>query len=341
MKKRPSSIDVARLAEVSQATVSYVLSNRTDKAISEATREKVLKAAEQLGYLPNRLADGILRGKTSTVGVLMPDFAHTFTSNLLQGLEERLAENGYRILIAHNRNDVVYERHQLRMLMEHRVDGVIVVTDEDTVHELAATIRTVQPSGVAVVVVDDLAAEGLADTVVSDDVQGARAAVEHLISLGHRRIAYLGGGDRASTSRDRRAGYEAALKDAGIQVAPDLILGKQYRTNEDPDLRPLMALKQPPTAIFSASDGLLSQGLGSLTSLGMRVPEDLSVVGYGNLEFARYLGLSTVDQHPREMGHIAAGRMISRLNGDSSPPTTDKPAPTLILRASAGNPPKN
>jgi LacI family transcriptional regulator len=335
MRKRPSSIDVARRAEVSQATVSYVLSGRTDKSISKETKERVFQAAEDLGYVPNRLADGILRGKTQTVGVLMPDFAHSFNSQVLQGIEEAAADDGYRLLIAHNRNHPEYELHQVKMLQEHRVDGLIAVTDERTIDSLQDWVIPLSDSGVPVVIVDDLKLDGRLDTVVSDDVSGARAAVEHLIAMGHKRIAYLGGGSRASTSRDRRQGYEEALAAHGLVHHPEWVVGTSYRRNEDPDLSPLMTLAKRPTAVFCASDGLASQAMMVLAKRGFRIPGDLAFVGYGDLEWARYMNLTSVDQHPTSMGRVAAHRLVQRILGESGPPVTEKMEPSLVVRGSS------
>lgn len=335
MRKRPSSIDVARLAEVSQATVSYVLSNRTDKVISEVTRSKVLAAAEKLSYMPNRLADGILRGKTLTVGVLMPDFGHSFNSKILIGLESEFADAGYSILIAHNRNEPELERHQVRMLMEHRVAGIIAVGDEATIAELPAWVEQAIKLDVDVCVVDDSSLDGIVDTVVSDDIAGANLAVGHLISQGHERIAFLGGSELTTTSRDRRIGYEQALQRHGIDVDPALQLGHHYRTDVDPDLSPLIVGPHRATAVFGVSDGLVGQAMMRLESEGIYRRDILAFVGYGNLEFSRYLWLTTIEQHPIEMGRRAASRMIARLSGKVSDPVTDRVPPELVVRRSS------
>lgn len=330
-------MDVARLANVSQATVSYVLRGRTDKAISDETRERVLRAASKLGYMPNRLADGILRGKTSTIGVLMPDFAHSFNSQILMGLEETFAEAGYRTLIAHNRNNPDHEQHQAKMLLEHRVEGIVAVTDEQTIEAIEGWISVTLRMGVPVVVVDDTKLEGVVDTVVSDDIAGARMAIEHLVQQGHRRIAYLGGGDRASTARERRKGYEAVLWSYGIAVDPGLEVGGAYVRQDDPDLTPLFGVEPRPTAVFAVSDGLASRAMLQLAEHGVRVPDDLAFVGYGNLEWARYIGLSTVDQKPKNMGRHAALRLLERLNGEDEPPVIERLLPELLVRRSSEN----
>lgn len=331
-KKRANSIDVARLADVSQATVSYVLSNRSDKVISPETRKRVLRAAESLGYLRNRLADGILRGKTNTIGVLMPDFSQSFNSHLLMGLETEFAEAGYQIVIAHNRNDPEMEREQVRMLLEHRVEGLIAVADEATVAHIGTWVEVALKSGIAVCILDDLVLNGVVDTVVSDDVLGATLAVQHLLAQGHRRIAYLGGSERTSTSRDRRAGYEAALRSAGIEPDPALLVVQNYRTSVDPDLSPILIGDHAATAVFSASDGLVGQAMMLLSSRGFSELSRQSYVGYGNLEFSRYLSLTTVEQHPREMAKRAAKLMLARLSGTNEPAITEKVTPSLIVR---------
>jgi LacI family transcriptional regulator len=335
VRKRASSIDVARLAEVSQATVSYVLSNRTDKVISEVTRSKVLAAAEKLSYMPNRLADGILRGKTLTIGVLMSDFSNSFNSKILTGMESGFAEAGYSILIAHNRNDPEQERLQVRMLMEHRVAGIVAVSDEATVRDLPMWVEKALRLDVDVCVVDDSSLDGMVDTVVSDDLEGASLAVDHLVSQGHERIAFLGGSDRTTTSRDRRIGYEQALRRHGLEVDSSLMIGNHYRTDVDPDLSPLILGPNRATAVFGVSDGLVGQAMMRLESEGIYRRDILAYVGYGNLEFSRYLWLSTIEQYPIEMGRRAASRMIARIAGNKSNPTTDRVKPELVIRRSS------
>jgi len=335
VRKRPSSIDVARLAEVSQATVSYVLSNRTDKVISEVTRSKVLAAAEALSYMPNRLADGILRGKALTIGVLMPDFSNSFNSKMLTGMESEFADAGYSILIAHNRNSAEKERQQVRMLLEHRVAGIVAVGDEATLSELPTWVEQALRMEVSVCVVDDSSLDGVVDTVVSDDIAGASLAVNHLIEQGHERIAFLGGGDQTSTSRDRRIGYEQALRANGIEVDPSLMLEHHYRSDVDPDISPLILGQNRATAVFGVSDGLVGQAMMRLESEGIYRRDILAYVGYGNLEFARYLWLTTIEQHPIELGRRAASRMIARISGKATSPQTDRLAPDLVIRRSS------
>lgn len=335
MKKRPSSIDVARLAEVSQATVSYVLRGRADKSISEDTRERVLKAASDLGYRPNRLADGVLRGRTSTIGVLMPDFAHSFNAKLLMGLEEAFGQKGYRILIAHSGNSPTREKEQVEMLMEQRVDGLIVATDENTVDDMPKWVADVSRTGVPVCVVDDSRLAGIVDTVVTDDVHGASLATSHLIAQGHTRIGYLGGGERASSSRDRKEGYRRALDAHGIPFDEALVVGTGYWVEQDPDLRPILSVKNPPTALFAASDGLACQALARLQEEGESIPDGFAVVGYGNLEWARYTGLSSISQAPEMMGRNAAELLMRRLAGESGAPTTERLPVELIVRRSS------
>ncbi|MFZ4508246.1 MAG: LacI family DNA-binding transcriptional regulator [Fimbriimonas sp.] len=333
MRKRPSSIDVARLAEVSQATVSYVLSNRTDKSITDATRARVIAAADQLGYTPNRLADGILRGKSSTIGVLLGYFDHSFYSQLLMGLEEGFTEQNYQILIAHTRSNVDFGRQQVRMLMEHRVDGIIAIADESTVAELPGWAEDAMRHGVHLGIIDDLRMAGKVDTVLSDDFEGGRIAVDHLVAAGHQRIAFLGGAGETSSAKERYRGYCASLTAHGIEPDPDYTIPSTFLGSK-PDIEKLLALRPAPTAVFAMSDSLACRVIIATREHGLRVPEDLAVVGYGNPEWADYMGLTSLDQHPHRMGQAAATRLVARIQGDESEPQTEVLAPVLIARNS-------
>jgi len=332
-KKRPSSTDVARLAGVSQATVSYVLSNRSDKVISEDTRERVLSAVNTLSYMPNRLANGILRGKTSTIGVIMSDFGHSFYSKLLMGLEEEFSAEDYHILIAHTRSDANFGAKQVRMLLEHRVDGMVVVADESTILGLPQWAEEAQRVGVQLCVIDDRIMEGTFDTIVSDDIAGSRLAVQHLIDLGHHNIAFLGGGGAATTAQDRFQGYAETLTDNGIPVRENYRIPMLFH-EEHSRAELLLTLKPRPTAVLAISDAHAARTINDLRERKLKIPEEMAFIGYGNPEWADFLNLTSVFQNPLLMGRTTAGRLVKRIKGDTSAPMTLKLMPELVVRAS-------
>ncbi len=339
MRRNPSSADVARLAGVSPTTVSFVINGRRDILIPEETRARVLRVARELGYLPNSLARSLARGRTQTVGVIVPSLDSSFSAHIVQGVQDACFEQGYRVLLTHSQHDPTIEAKEVDLLLEHRVDGLIGVASDETVLPMAGWLDAVIREGVACVVVDDCTYAGKADCVASDDEGGARQAVGHLLGRGHRRIAHLCAGARTSTARDRRRGYAAALAAAGVALDEALVTGEAF---EMPDparsLRALLGLPHPPTALFAANDYMAADALEALRERGVRVPEDMALVGYGDTRVGRYLHLTTVRQDPQRMGRAAAQRLFARLADPKLAPEEIILPTELVIRESCGSP---
>ncbi len=337
MKNRPNSEDVAKRAGVSRATVSYVLNGRMDMMIPEETRARVRQAAMDLSYRSNRLADGILRGRTRLLGVVVPHLYNSFYSRILQGIHEECDSHGYSVLLAHSDNDPTAEQRRVGLLVEYRVEGLICVTFPRKAAEEVAWASEARGSRFPCVLLDHLAVDDLMDGVVSEDVAGARNAVEHLIGLGHRRIGHLRGDQRVGTGVNRYRGYSEALQGAGIPFDPRLVAGDHFLTKEGRDcMQALLDLEDPPTAVFAANDDIAEGALETLGVRGWNIPGDLALVGYGNLEASRGFGLTTVDQDPPEMGRQAVRCVLARLEGDVIEPQRVVVPTQLIVRRSCG-----
>lgn len=339
MRKLPSSQDVARLAGVSRTTVSYVLNGRTNLPIPEETRTRVLEAARTLGYRPNRLVVGMVKGRTRTFGALVSRLDSQYFAHIVQGFQEVCDAQDYRVLLEHTQHDSARELRQVNLLLEYRVDGLLWIADDWTVKQARDWIAPLVEEGVPCVVTDDTGNADLVDTVTTEDFTGAREAVRHLIGLGHRRIAHLSAGERLSNSRARREGYEAALREAGLQVDPALLVSDAYDIqNPDRDAAALFDTPEPPTAIFTAYDDMALVMLRQIRQRGLRVPEDMSLIGYGDVEAAGFLDLTTVRQNPREVGRQSAHCLLARLR-DSERALQHIEIPTeLIVRATCGPP---
>ncbi len=326
IRRKPSMLDVAKRAGVSQTTVSYVLNGRKDVVIPESTRKRIWQAAQELGYRPNSLARGLVRGKTQTIGVLMPRMDSSFHALILDGIQEVCTARDYRVLLADSRHNADLEAKQVEMLLEHRVDGIISIA---VAGEASGDwVRLLKREGVPLVIVDEHTFEGEADCVISDDVLGARLAVEHLIQLGHQRIVHLSAGTEMSAARDRRTGYLLALQAAGIEPREDWIRGGSFFMPVErirQAVEELLDLPEPPTALFAANDDLAAEATHVARQRGIAIPAQLAVVGYGNTEVGRHLQLTTVHQDPRLMGQIAARRLLRRLQ------ETDLPAKCIVL----------
>jgi LacI family transcriptional regulator len=236
-------------------------------------------------------------------------------------VQEGLESEDYRVLLGHARHDATVEARQVELFLEHRVDGIIAVTDEFTIEHLEDWLQELLMQNTPCVLVDDSSFCGRADCVVSDDFHGVRQVVEHLSSLGHRRIAHLAGGGRVSSGRDRLAAFQSAAEDAGIASEVVVVPSSGYvLTPWNSRVRELMGRSPAPTALFCANDTVAAEALDALDEMGIRVPGDVSVVGYAGFEVGRALKLTSVNQHPQEMGRVAARRLLDRIGNRDLPP---------------------
>ena len=333
-----SSLDVAHAAGVSPATVSLVLNGRTHIALSPATRQRVREAAERLGYRPNHLARSLHRGKSQTIGVVLPSLASSYVARIAEGIQTEAGLSDHRMLLAHTRHDPQVEIQQFELLLQHKVEGIVIVTGETTLPMLADRLAVLGRAQVPCVVVDDRTHADRVDCVVSDDRLGAELAVLHLVAGGHRRIAHLAAGTFTSTARDRLAGYQAALRKAKLPFSQALVLGNSYLGGESTAaLEQLLASSNPPTAIFAANDRRLAELLPLFRSRALRVPAALALVGYANYDFAEYLDLTSVDQHPTELGRAAFRRLLARIAKPRMEPKLIELPIRLVPRGSSAN----
>lgn len=346
MRKRPTGRDVAERAGVSLTTVSFVLNGNTQVAIPEETRQRVLRAARELGYRPNRLVRGLVRGRTQTIGLIVPRLDSSFHATVVQGIQSVCRMHGYRVLLADSEHCFADERNEVELLLEHRVDGLIsfALPDDVAVDQLREWVAGLVADGVTMVVVDDHSVSGLVDCIVTDDVLGARLIVEHLIQLGHQRIAHLSAGEGMSSARDRARGYREALAKADMPAMPELIAGSSYfMTDQEIGqcVRHLLSQTPRPTAVFAANDDIATGCIVACRELGVKVPEDLSVAGYGDTAAGRYLGITTIQQDPYSMGQRAAERLLQRLREPDLPPRLFVLPVQLAIRSSTVPPRRN
>ncbi|HEX8238043.1 MAG TPA: LacI family DNA-binding transcriptional regulator [Abditibacteriaceae bacterium] len=337
MKRNPSSQDVAERAGVSRTTVSYVLSGRAHTSIPQETQARVRQAARELRYRSNRLANGILRGQTKMLGVVLPHLAHSFYSLLLQGIHEECDRHGYSVLLAHSRNDLKVEQQRVGLLMEYRVDALLCVNYARYQSEAIAWAQETREAGLPCVLLDCLPAGHQLDGVISDDVNGARVAIEHLIALGHHRIGHVMGDQRINTGKDRYRSYLQALQNANIQVDDELIIGGEFLFEDGQRaMNTLLDLDHPPSAVFAANDTMAEGALEALQARGLQAPQDVALVGYGNLEASRGFGLTSVDQNPLLMGQRAVQCALARLNDETLAPQQIVVPTQLVVRRTCG-----
>jgi DNA-binding LacI/PurR family transcriptional regulator len=339
-KARAARANVRGLAEelgVSAMTVSRALNGHPN--VSQATRDRVLNAAERSGYRPNRLARGVLTGRSGTVGVMVSP-VKPFEAHVVLGIHDALVEQGYLpVLHFHslgpNAERDTAELNYIHRLLDYRVEGLIFWPSDETVPDVY--LKEVWERNVPLVAIDRHLPETRADFSGTDDVAAGRLAAEHLIALGHRRLAHVGGEKNVSTYGDRRKGFESVVRNHGL--APDIVTCR-HDDGFDAALG-LLTMENRPTAIFAASDVIALGVYRAAAAAGIKVGRDLSVVGCADLPFARDLAppLTTIRQDPYEIGRQAVRLLLQRLAGESPPtPRSSRLLPRLFVRKSSAEP---
>ncbi len=315
--------DVARRAGVSTATVSRTLSGGA--AVSAATRARVIEAADALGYVVSSRASSLASGRTRTVGVIVPYLDRWFFSTVLSGVSTALMRAGYDISLYNITPDREVRRHVFDTFLRRQgVDAVIAVSIELDDDET----RRLLDLGLPVIAIGG-PHPGL-DTLTVDEIGIARLATEHLVARGHRDIAYIGAGAEFDTDfhvpTNRRRGFEQVLAAAGIPLDPARVLVADFTIQGGHRAATaLLSADGPrPTAIFAASDEMAIGTILAARELGIRVPEDLAVIGIDGHELGAIFDLTTVDQFPLQQGERAAAAVLARL-GEAEPPAAASP----------------
>jgi len=336
---RPTVQDVARALGVSTATVSRALSGNPN--VSSATREKVMKGAARLGYQPNVLARALRQERSGLVGLVVPDVRSDFFAAASSVLQRALEEHGFRLILGLTADDPEADRDYIVTLLQHRVEGVVHVPCTD---EGAAPLLAGVPTPPPVVEFLRHSDSEVADTVVSNERDGARQLAEHLISLGHRRLAVLAGPERFSTTRDRVGGFLDGARAAGVEV--DVRYGLYDHDWTLGATRELMRGPRPlPTAIFAAGNRLVSGALEALQELNVRVPDDLSLVGADDPDWFRGCtpAVTTFAAPLEQMGLVAAQTLLGRMRPTGRQRTVGPIrallSGELIVRGSSAAPP--
>ncbi|MBJ6125313.1 LacI family DNA-binding transcriptional regulator [Microvirga splendida] len=311
--------DVARLADVSTATVSRALA--TPERVSPEARARVLEAIAKTGYVPNPAARSLRSQKTFMVLVVLPDLSNTFFSKILRGIEETLFEAGYGMIISDLDGSPEKEAHFAAFTAAGRVDGAILLNG----HLFGQTREGEgQPARISIPLVALCEAIPGADIpqIEIDNRAAASRMTQHLASLGHRRIAYVSGPANNILERERFSGFKDGLEAAGQPFDPTLVLPGDYTIESGVAAgQALVARATRPTAVFCTSDEMAIGLMRTLFSAGLRVPQDMSVAGFDDIEFAAVAepALTTIHQPRRELGQAAASALIALLQGRPSP----------------------
>lgn len=330
--------DIAKIAQVSLGTVSNVLNNSAN--VRGPLRKRVLDAVESLGYQPSQLARGLRRDKTNVIGMVIPDITNPFFPAVVRGAEDIAFASGYRMILCNTDNDHAKELTHLNELRTYLPAGLIVIPSNFS--DLTAQAESYRRVGTGVVCVDRLPRKWAGDSVTANNEEGAFNATRHLIEMGHTRLAMIVGPLRLTNARDRLNGFKRALKEARIQVGPEHVQETTFdRQGGYSKTLLLLRLTPRPTAIFAGNDMIALGVLRAIREVGLRCPEDISVMGFDDLDFAEVTdpALSSVSQSGYQLGTTAAHMLIERLHGDTSPARHVVIKTTLSLRNSVTIPP--
>jgi LacI family transcriptional regulator len=326
--------DVARLANVHPGTVSRALNTETRGLVNQDTAERVLRAAQELGYRPNPIARGLKTNRSYTVGVLIPDITNPLFPPILRGIEDRLNDAGYTALIVNTDNDAERERSHLEAMRTRQVDGFISATaqlDRDVLADVAAR-------GTPLVLVNRSFEDGSVPAVAVDDRQGVRLAVEHVAGLGHQRIGHIAGPQNTSTGHRRYLGFVEAMRAVGLPAAEEQINFTSWFTEEEGArvCEGLLDSGRELTAIVAGNDLLAIGCYDALEARGLSCPEDLSIVGFNDMPLVDRLRppLTTVRVPQREIGTVAADLLLERLAEGASTAREILLEPSLVVRGS-------
>ncbi|QTD35338.1 LacI family DNA-binding transcriptional regulator [Pseudomonas fluorescens] len=322
--------DVAALAGISYTTVSHVV-NKT-RPVSEEVRLKVEAAIKSLDYVPSAVARSLKAKTTATIGLLVPNSLNPYFAELARGIEDYCERNGYCVILCNSDDNPDKQRSYLRVLLEKRIDGLIVASaggDSGLAQGLAG-VKTPM-------VIVDRGLEGVdADLVRIDHEYGAYLATRHLLELGHRDIATIGGPASTSVAQMRQAGFARALKEAGIEVSPSRMLESDFTSTGGYNAASVLLERNPPSAIFAGNDMIGIGVLRAAAERNVRVPAELSVIGFDDIQMSRYVypALTTVGQSILQLGEMAAEVLLRRIATPGLATDQRIVTPSIVLRES-------
>ncbi|WP_407270901.1 LacI family DNA-binding transcriptional regulator [Radiobacillus sp. PE A8.2] len=328
--------DIAKLANVSPMTVSRVINNNGN--IKETTKQRVENAIKDLGYIPNSAARSLTSKKTRILSLILTDITNPFFTKVARGAEDKAMEIGYQVLLSNTDEDAEKESEYINMILSTRVDGVIIAPTGD---QSLKEIERLRNQNIPVVLIDRELDNFNGDIVVGDSYEGSRKLVEHLIELGHRRIALINGPSNISTARERRRGYVETLKLSSLPIHDRYISEINYKQDDAKSvIKKLISLpkQEQPTAIFAANNFIAISTIKALQSFGLSVPNDISVVSFDDIEPIDSFNpfLTVASQPAYSFGMLAMQLLIQRMEEkESNEPRKIVLPPEIIVRKSS------
>jgi len=331
-RKTYTIADIAKVHGVSKTTVYRALKNKSD--ILPETRDKILKTAEKYHYQPNALAQGMTSQRSNTIGVFIPHdidyiFMNPFYQEIIRGIFHEADELGFYMLLIY-----CHQENYLDVIYQKRVDGLLVISPGAQHHEIVSNIKS---TGIPFVLTSRMPnVEDIAHVCV-DNYTGALLAVNHLISLGHKRIGFINGPDVLSSSADRLRGYRNALIKSGIQVEDDYIFFGKNNIDTGYQQMKKMLMTVQPTAVFVAGDLRAFAAMRAIHERGLSIPDDISIVGFDNITLSEVTNppLTTIDQHIFEKGRMGVKVLVELISGHDIQLSTELDA-ELVIRDTSG-----
>lgn len=308
----PTILDVAEKAGVSRSTVSRVLTN--SGRVDPETKQKVLAAMKELNYQPSQVARNLRRKETNLIAVLIPCISNPFFGSLVQGMEEVAVKKGYHVILCNTGEDPVRQMEYLQMLERKQVDGVILTSLRNPLGE----VRSYLQHG-PIVLASEYVEDNSLPAVVIDNIKAAERVTEHLILKGHKRIGFINGPEHIILCRDRQKGYIQMMENYEISVSHDLITCSDFTIEGGfACAKQLLALEEKPSAIFAANDEMAVGVIQAVQEQGLRVPQDVAVVGFDNVQVSKVVqpNLTTIDQPIFQLGVKSMELLMSCLDGD-------------------------
>jgi len=327
--------DIARDLGVSVVTVSKVLRNHSD--IGEQTRKRVLRRMKELHYQPNPAARTLVTGRTNLIGLIVPDLVHPFFAEVAKGISSRLRSQQYSLIIASSEDDANLERSEIDQMLARRVDALLLASTQSK----SETVRKIQDMGVPYILLDRKLAGVFANFIGIDDVMAGKLATDHLLEIGCKTIAHIGGSD-VSTAVDRQTGYSLALARQGMTLPPEYIV-KYGRGDDSGDvagyngMKRLLQLNPRPDGVFCLNDPVAMGAMLAIVEAGLRIPADVAIVGCGNVHYDDLLAvpLTSIDQDSHNLGLSAAKLALSIIKRKPDTPKSLIMPAKLVVRASS------
>ena len=328
--------DIAQSLGVSVVTVSKVLRNHSD--ISAKTRKRVLQRMKELNYHPNPAARALVTGRTNLIGLVVPDLLHPFFAQVAKAISARLRSHEYSLIIASSEDDPHLEKDEIEQILARRVDALVVASTQPN----GENVRRIEQSQVPCVLLDRKIPGSSASFVGIDDVMAGSLATGHLVEVGCKTIAYLGG-SAVSTAVDRQAGYVATLAKHGLTLPPQYVVAHEHtddsgETSGYTGMKHLLTLSPRPNGVFCYNDIIAMGAMRAILDAGLRIPQDVAIVGCGNFDYDDLLRipLTSIDQDSEGLGLNAAKLAIGLTKRKPNAPPKNLLMPVkLVVRASS------